>query len=209
MTLKVRTFLGADDEALSQALEQRGPMGPLVDAVGKRLSGPGQAAVGREVASATGGLLDLDLGAMLIAGWRTHAALRTAAQATLAAPTSTQVVELASHRIRSTYQPHIDLYVNDQKVYELALTLSVSFDVHSLIATIRRAHIVALRSGRCDVTIQLSWAGGTLLQHSDQIDAPLVVSIGSGIPVLRAPEPPTPEFRGSARVSSAGSRPPD
>jgi hypothetical protein len=189
MTVDVRAFLGADDQTLGDALEQGGSMGPLVEAIGARLSGSGRAAAAREVASATGGLLDLDLGAMLIAGWRTYDALCTAAQATIADPRSTELVELTSHRIRWTYQPHVDVYVNDKKVYELALTLSAIFHVHSLIATVQLAHIVALQGGRCDLTIQLSWTGGILLERSAQIDAPLVVSIGGGIPLLRIDAP--------------------
>jgi hypothetical protein len=143
---------------------------------------------------------------MLIAAWRTYGVLRTAARATLADPQSTEVVELSSHRATSTYQPHVDLYLNDQKMYELQLTLSALFEVHSLAATVRQARIVALQCGRCDVTIELSWAGRKLLQRKGQIEAPLVVSIDAGIPLLPATEEPEPQvavpFRGTARVSA-------
>jgi hypothetical protein len=83
----------------------------------------------------------------------------------------------------------------------------VLFEVHSLIATVRGAHIVAFRSGRCDVTNELSCSGGKLLENTGQIDAPLVVSIGTGIPLLSAAEIPAGPWRGTARVSSAGQPP--
>jgi len=204
MTLSARTFLAADQGALIQSLVRGGSLGPMVDAIGVRMSGPGLVALGREVATAADSLLGLDLGTMLTAGWRTHRALRAAAQATVADPEATEVVELASHRITSTYQPRIDIYVNDEKAYELQLTLSVRFDVHSLLATVRLAHAVELRCGQLDVTIQLSWSGGTLLERRGQIEAPLVVPVGAGFALLATTETQAAQFRGSSRVGEAG-----
>jgi len=201
MTLSMRNFLAVDEDTLTQSLEQRGPMSPLLEAIGTRLSGPGKAAVGRAVGSAADTLLDLDLGEMLLAGWRTYEALRKAARSTVTEPSSTELVELASHRITSTYEPHVDLYVDDKKLYELKLTLSVLFEVHSLIATVRAAHLVDLQCGRCDVTGKMSWSGGTLLEKSGQIEAPLVVPLGSGVPLLHVTELPAASWRGTARVS--------
>jgi len=205
MTLNVRAFLDADEQRLRQSFEQAGPMRGLIDAVGQRLSGPGQAAVSREVTAAADNLLELDLGTMLIAGWRTYDTLRTAARSTLADPRTAEVVQLASHRMTSTYEPRVDLYVNDQKVYQLQLTLSGVFEVHSLTATVRAAHLVALQCGRCDTTITLSWPGGTLLRREGQIDPPLVVPIGTGIPLLADADGQLGRFRGSAPVNPAGS----
>jgi hypothetical protein len=60
-----------------------------------------------------------------------------------------------------------------------------------------------LRCGQLDVTTQLSWSGGTLLERKDQLDAPLVVSVGAGIALLPTTESQATRFRGSARVASA------
>ena len=55
--------------------------------------------IGDSLADATYGLLDIDLGALLVAGVRRHSALIAAARATSADPGATEVVQLATHRV--------------------------------------------------------------------------------------------------------------
>jgi hypothetical protein len=179
MTTTLNGFLGGD-----LTLEHSGPIGDVVASIADQISFPGRIAAGHEMAAAIRSLLDLDLGSILLSGWQTHTALRTAAQATVATPGSTEIVELASHRIRWTYQPALQIFIDRHLVYQLDLTLSVSFTLDSAVATVRLAHIVAVHFGRCDVTVALSWAGGILAQHSAPVSTPFAVPIGAGIPLL-------------------------
>jgi hypothetical protein len=182
--VSVRWFLGADDDGvLRRSVEHSGVLTSLAGAIGK-LSGAGQAALGGEVAAAIGRLLDIDLGGLLVEGWRTGTALRTAAHATLAEPGSSEVVELARHRLTSTYRPHVDLLVEGRQVTSLPVELTLVFDVHSLVATVRGGRLVGLQCGQCELTATLSAAGATLAQRNGELDAALLVPLGAGIPLV-------------------------
>ena len=54
-------------------------------------------------------LVDLDLGDLLVAGWRRHSRLVEAARRTLAAPGTEEVALLAPDRVTSVHHPHVDL----------------------------------------------------------------------------------------------------
>jgi hypothetical protein len=180
----VRWLLGADDDGvLDRSVESSGVLATLAGAVGK-LSGAGHAALGHEVSAAIGRLLDIDLGGLLVEGWRTATALRTAAEATLADPATSEVVDLARHKLTSTYRPHVDLLVDGRQVTSLPLELTVVFDVHSVVATVRGGRLVGLHCGRCEVTGTLAAAGATLASRTGQVDAGLLVPLGSGIPLV-------------------------
>jgi hypothetical protein len=71
----------------------------------KKLSGAGRKAANDQVAAVAHGLLDLDLGGLVIAAWGKWADLTAAAKRTFATQDSSEVVELAVHTITSTHRP--------------------------------------------------------------------------------------------------------
>ena len=58
----------------------------------------------REAAGADG-VLALDLGDLVIAGWRKQGQLAAAAERTAANPGTSELVELATHRVSSVHHP--------------------------------------------------------------------------------------------------------
>lgn len=182
-----RTFLlgeGQDSmQALAHALNDQRLGSFLGDAL-QGLSQAGRAAVSEEAAAAVHGLLDLDLGGLVVAGWRKHADLRAAARRTAAAPGSAEVVELATHRVTSTHTPSVDLLVDGARVTTLHFELGVEFLVKALVGTVRDRRLVAFRVGSCDVTATLALEGSRLLTRREQLQLPLVIRLGEGIPLL-------------------------
>jgi hypothetical protein len=189
MTSGLRALLGVDDRTIDGLFEHHGPLAALAGAVAGRFSAGGRDEAGRQIAASIGGLLDLDPAALLIGGWQTYGALRDAAHRTLEAPRSTEVVDLLSQEVRWESEPTIEVYLNQRLVHRLQLSLTIRFELHSLTATVRRGHLVGLRSGRCTVTAQLAWAEEVLLERAGGFEAPLVISIGSGIRLIRDTEP--------------------
>lgn len=61
-------------------------------------------AAAREVTAAAAGLLNVDPIGELVAGWRKHHDLTTAAQRTLTAPGSVELVDMTGHQITTTQQ---------------------------------------------------------------------------------------------------------
>jgi hypothetical protein len=176
-----RWFLDVDDHTLSRSVENSGVLTQLLGTFGG-----GHAAVAGEVAAAVGSLLAVDLGAVLVDGWRGGAQLRNAARSSIATPNSSVVVDLARHRISYAYQPHVDLVVDGHPVGSLAVVLSLVFEVASVQATVRAGRLSALRCGQTDLTGALLLAGRQVINRTGTIDAALVVPLGSGIPLLSA-----------------------
>jgi hypothetical protein len=199
VTYHLRAFLGADDATLRRELTDSGSIEAVLGAIPRPLSGPARAALGAELSAAAGGLLEEDLGSILLAGLMGYHCLVEAARETAADPDVTRLVALDDHLVQVTYEPHIDVLVDRDRVYELALTLSVSFTVQGLAATVRAGHLVHVRIWRCEADVRLSWQDHTLLRRGDVVDAPLLIRLGSGIPVPQAVVPD--QARGTARVT--------
>jgi hypothetical protein len=145
--------------------------------------------VERELAAAVAGLLDVDLGDVLLDGWRAHTKLRAAARVTVDNPGSTELVTLTRHRVSVTHTPHVDLVVDDMTVATVEVTIEMVVDVDGLIATVRAGRLTALHSGQCEVRVTLEYAGRELASGVAHLDAPTTVSLGEGIDLLDHSEP--------------------
>lgn len=179
----------ASIEAMADALRQQGALGSISAAV-KTLSRAGLGAVSNQIATAANGLLDVDLGDLVVAGWCQFADLTAAAKRTAAAPGSVEVVELATHSITWTHNPQIDVLVNDARVATVHFELSIRFKVKGLVATVRYGRLVGFSSGGCEVTGTLAAAGRQLAQREAQFQLPLLVRLGDGIPLLHSGREP-------------------
>jgi hypothetical protein len=200
VTTHLRAFLGADDATLTRRLTEDGPLTAVLAAIGGRLSGPARSALAAELTAATGGLLEEELGAILLSGLMTYQGLIEAGRETVAEENLTRLVTLDDHLVRVLHEPHIDVHADRRRAYELRLTLSVEFTVEGLAATVRAGRLVHVRIGRCTADVALSWPDGPLLQRRDLVEAPLVIRLGSGIGIPEAWADRAP-CRGTARVN--------
>jgi len=190
-----RAFLlaGQDTtEVLTEALDRRGVTSAFGEALGG-LSRAGRQAAGAQVASVTGGLLDIDLDDMLLAGWRKHVDLTAAACRTVAAPGSREVVQLATHRVTSTHEPYVDLLIGERCVSRVHFTLLVEFVVHAVVGTVGEGRLLDVAAGHCEVTATLSAEGRLLVTRKGRLDLPGMVPLGAGILLVDpAPAPAGP-----------------
>jgi hypothetical protein len=172
-----RLLFGEDQDtepALARALDDKGVLGSLDSAL-RQLSQAGRQAASRQVADVAHGLLDLDLGDLVAAGWRKEGELAAAAERTAADPGSTEVVELASHRISSRHHPVVDLLVNDVHMATIGFELDIEFLIRTLVATVRGGHIVSLHSGTCEATATLAAEGVQVASQRVSFELPLVI----------------------------------
>ena len=91
--------------------------------------------------------LDLDLGDLVVADWRKQGQLAAAAERTAANPGTSEVVELATHRVSSAHHPSVELLVNDVQVATVTLDVTIEFVVKALVVTVRDGHVVSLHTG--------------------------------------------------------------
>jgi hypothetical protein len=157
----------------------------------------------REAATTGAALLDVDLTGLLLAAWRTHRKLVGAARSTLAAPGSTELVDLTDHQVTTTQQPSVEVLVDGRRVATLHLSLSIVFDVSVLVAGIKAGRLVALHSGRCDVTATLTIQGTDVLTKSAHLDLPGVIPLTPGIRLLPAEDYPAEPARAGGPADRA------
>jgi len=104
--LTVRTFLlGSETEDDCAVLRHALSEHDILSQCGGELAGlvpKARQAADDTLASVTAGLLDIDLGDVLIYGWRTHDRLVKAARQTMRVPGRQEVVQLGSHQFTWT-----------------------------------------------------------------------------------------------------------
>jgi hypothetical protein len=174
----VSGFLFGEDQdpeqALAQAIHEHGVLGSM-DTTLELVSEAGREAAADQVAVVAHGLLDLDLGELVVAGWRKQGQLAAAAERTAANPGSSEVVELATHRISSAHHPSVELLVNDVHLATVTFDLEVEIVVRALVVTVRDGHVVSIRTGACDVAATLAAEGIRLASRRAHFELPLVV----------------------------------
>jgi hypothetical protein len=178
--LTTSVFLFGEDQdtrqAFAQAFDEQGVLGSLGAAL-QLVSQAGRQAADSQVTTVAHGLLDLDLGDLLVAGWLKQGELAVAAERTAANPGSSEVVELASHRISSVHRPFVELLINDVHVATVNFKLDIEFVVKALVATVRNGHVVSLHSGACDVAATLAAEGLQLASRRAHFELPLIIRL--------------------------------
>ena len=192
--LTVRTFLlggGSEDDTtkIRQLLSEQ----HVVSSCGgnlTKLTQQGRDAAEEQLASVTAGLLDLDLGDLLIYGWRTRERLVRAARQTRQIPGRHEVVQLGSHRITSAHNPTIDLLIDGVRVHTFRFQLTVIFDIEVAALIVRDGLLTALKAGdgavACTLTLEMPGGDVELINQQRKINLHLIINIGHGIPLLPA-----------------------
>ena len=192
--LTVRTFLlGSRPEDDTIRIRQLLSENDVVGRCGRdltRLTQQGREAAEEQLASVTAGLLDLDLGDLLIYGWRTRERLIKAARQTRQLPGRHEVVQLGAHRITSAHNPTIELLIDGVKVHTFRFQLTVIFDIEVAALIIRDGMLTALKAGdgavTCTLTLEMPGGDVELVNHQRKIHLHLIINIGRGIPLFPA-----------------------
>jgi hypothetical protein len=156
----------------------------------------------QEAATTAAALLKVDLIDVLARGWREHREIVAAARRTLAAPLSTELVSMATHQVTLEQRPSVSVLVDGQKVATLELGLSIVFDVNALLLGISGGRLIAVHSGRCEITGTLAVQGTDLLVKHAHLELPGVISLRRGIRLLPIGEYPAGDY---SRGEYAGS----
>jgi hypothetical protein len=179
----VRTMLFGQGAVAALA---EGPSAGQVRAALRDLPEATRDAALRELSAVGAGLLDLDLGDLLVMGWRKYSALTEAARRTAEAPGSEEIVDIATHRIGAAYEPKIELLVGAVRVATIDFDLRAEFAVKALTAVVSAGRLTAIESGRSETTVSLAVEGLTVATRTMESDLHLLVRVGDGIPLTRS-----------------------
>ncbi|GHB51409.1 hypothetical protein GCM10010347_21490 [Streptomyces cirratus] len=195
--LTVRALLlGSEDSApgvLAESLQAHRAAAGVIPG-GRGLTPAAGRAVESELATVVNGFLDLDLVALVAAGWSRYRALTEAARRTRQYPGSEEVVALATHRITSAHHPSVDLLVDGAPTATVGVDLTVVFKITGLVAVVRDGLLVAVRSGQCAVEAKLAVRDIVVASRKGRLDLPATLRLREPIDLLpgRAVPPPPP-----------------
>ena len=192
----VRSFLLGDgpdgDGVLRRALSTHDVLDRCTRTLGA-LTRESRQLVDDELASAVAGLLEVDVGDVVLAAWRTHHRLAEAAGVTLAAPGRQEIVQLGAHRVTSTHHPTIDLLVDGVRVHTFRFRLTVVVDIDVAAAVVEEGRLVAVKAGDSTLTASLSLAmpGGDveLVHRHCATDLHVLLRLDHGVRLREAGRP--------------------
>jgi len=159
-----------------------------------RLPEAARKAAVQETATTVAALLKVDLIDVLVRGWRKHRDIVSAARRTLAGPVSTELVSMSAHQVTLGQRPSVSVLVDGQRVATLQLGLSIVFDVNALLLGISGGRLVAIHSGRCDITATLAVQGTDVLVKRAHLELPGLITLRRGIRLLPVGEYPPGEY---------------
>ena len=201
-------LFGPDEDktaAIAQRLRSADIGGDIRGALDRLPPFTREAAVG-QISSAAAELLNVNLADVAADGWRKHADLTAAARRTLAARGSTDLVDLASHRVTAGQEPYVSLLVDGHRVATVRFGLSLVFEISALLAEVKAGRLAALHSGRCEVTGALAIQDINTITRQAHVDMPGMIPLHEGIRLLPAHDYPADHTPGPADDNFAADR---
>lgn len=129
-------------------------------------------------------LLDVEIGDVLLGGWRKYRELVAAAERTRDVPGPPEDLVLAEHEIVYTQQPSVEVLVDGAPVARLAFELAVSLVLRGVIAVVDRGRLVALRGGDLVAGAKLTLRDVELAKGEIRCLAGAVLRLGAGVSLV-------------------------
>jgi hypothetical protein len=113
----------------------------------------------RTVAARIAELLRLDLGVILVGGWKKMAELRGYTDRSKYGPDETVLVEITRHTVTSTHKPSLEVLVDGVKIDTLPFELKLTLTLDGAVLTIRDGKILAVSPGKCTAGGEMTLEG--------------------------------------------------
>jgi hypothetical protein len=124
--------------------------------------------IDRRIAGHVSTLADVPIGEVVLARLRSHRAI---SEAIRRADQPADTVELAHHRIVVTYQPRIDVLLEEQPVWSIDVELALEISIESAVVAVRAGRLVSVTVGDCDCVATLAVNGTELAQGTARLAA--------------------------------------
>ncbi|MUL67901.1 hypothetical protein BOO86_25745 [Mycobacterium sp. CBMA 234] len=112
-----------------------------------------------ELADATSGFMSMNLTDVVAAGWAKYDPLTKAARSTHDDSDATELVALVTHRIESSQNPSIVVYLDGTRLATIEMELEIVLTISGLIAAVKQSRLTEVRAGSCAVSGSLSVQG--------------------------------------------------
>lgn len=165
-------FLAGNDDETAAAL-QRAEGGTAFARLKSRISEAARSltwadALG-EVSGALPDLLDIGVDDILVGAWKKGTELRKYADPEQTPPGDTLLVEMVDHTVSSTHRPHLDVYVDEQKIARVDFEVSVSVAIEGAVLKIRGGRIHEARTGTLRATGAIKCEGQPIIEKESRV----------------------------------------
>ena len=110
-------------------------------------------------------LLRLDLGAILVGGWKKVAEFQRYADPARYPPDETIFVKLGQHTVTSSHKPSLDIVVDGVKVDTVPFELKLTVTLDTALLTIRAGEVLAVSPGTCKAAGEFKCEGYSLVRR--------------------------------------------
>ncbi|HEU5170709.1 MAG TPA: hypothetical protein VFU46_09230 [Gemmatimonadales bacterium] len=129
-------------------------------------------------------LVDVPLADVLVGAWKTHQRFAKYTDRNQFPPDRISVVPLWTHRIKSTHEPYIELFVDGQAAGRIPFELELEVTVEGGALVIQDARFKRIEAGRARMSGTLKCAGQVISQRTSRDFAwTEAISFGEGVPI--------------------------
>lgn len=173
---------------LRQEAAKSAKKGGVADAIA-RLTAIGLDILGARIGHVVGDVLGADLGGVIGSALTKNQKIAAAIAKTENDPKAEEVVTLADHKLESTYEPSVDVIVDERKITSIPFEVKLETKVEGGLVVVKGGEIVAVRTGRGTITATLKCEGVQVAEK--KVDYELAG-------VMRLPSADTAATRGAA-----------
>ncbi len=149
------------------------------DRISKEIKGIKWTASIPDIAEKIGDLLNIKIPGILTTAWSKADSIKEALLETRKTPDKTAYIELTSHKIKSEYNPYIEIRINGIPLpKKINFNLLLTFDLKGFILKIQDGLIKQIRTGSCTVEGQFSFQDLTIAKKElFQLDLPKIIEV--------------------------------
>jgi len=119
----------------------------------------------RTIAARIPDLLQLDLGAIFVGGWKKVSEFQRYADPVKYPPDETIFVKLGRHTVTSSHKPSLDIVVDGVKVDTVPFEVKLTLTLDTALLTIRGGEVLAVAPGACKAAGELKCEGYSLVKR--------------------------------------------
>ncbi|RXZ48385.1 hypothetical protein [Agromyces binzhouensis] len=166
-------------------------VGGEVAKVVARMATAGKDYLAGEVGEVADGLLDLDVTDVIAHSWDRHRAIGEAKEWSAKNPDGEMVVPLVTHTVKWSYEPSVEVKVDEVPITSVALAVALDTTVKGAVIAFRRGEVADVRTGTVEVRAKVECEGVKLAERTGSFDLPGLLGF-SGAPRVVAPSEPDP-----------------
>lgn len=131
-------------------------------------------------------VLAVDLKEVISEAWNQLRGLRAHADPARHPAGQPGFVEILEHDAEAVLDPTIGVYLDDRKVTDFRLTLTIRMKIQALILKIEAGRVVAIEAGRCQLGVDLEAEKVEIFSRPlADVALPTLFDLGEGIPLAR------------------------